>query len=97
MATINVLLSEEQSEDFRKEIYSLVLESAEKARRDAGLDKDFLNQAEAASYLGVSQNTLKEYSNRFGLPVTIMGSRKFYSKTVIREFMFSKQKTIRKG
>ncbi|MCB5953982.1 DNA-binding protein [Enterococcus sp. CWB-B31] len=94
MANINVLLSEEQAEDFRKEIYSLVLESAEKARRDASLDKDFLNQFEAASYLGVSQNTLKDYSNRFGLPVTVMGSRKFYSKTAIREFMLSKQKKI---
>ncbi len=91
MSGFQVLLDDKQSKELQQYIFSLAQESISKAVQNVGLDKDFLNQKEMSDWLGVSPNTLKIYV-REGMPIIIMGGRKFYSKREVTKFMLSKQR-----
>lgn len=87
-----VLLDEEQSKNLQKFIYELTNEAVQRAIHDAGADKDFLNQKEMGLWLGVSTNTLKNYT-REGLPIIVIGDRNFYSKKEVSKFLLARQKS----
>ena len=88
---LQVMLSEEQSDELQRYIYNLTNEAVNKAIHSAGSDKDFLNQKEMSDWVGVSVNTLKAYV-REGLPIIVMGGRNLYSKKEVSKFLLSKQK-----
>ncbi|WP_125588374.1 hypothetical protein [Companilactobacillus jidongensis] len=54
---ISVMLSEDQSNALKQEIYTIVTKSIEDARRDAALDKQYLKRKDAIKFAGVSGST----------------------------------------
>lgn len=92
MEAIKLMISEEQEQLFLKQFYQIATKAIEMAEENAGLTKEYLNQKEMAEYLNVSENFLKNAVRKEGLPVIQMGSRKFYSKKAINEFMLSRMK-----
>ena len=92
MEAIKLMISEEQEEMFLKQFYQIATKAIEMAEQNAGLTKEYLNQKEMAEYLNVSENFLKNTVRNEGLPVIQMGSRKFYSKKAVNEFMLSRMK-----
>ena len=91
MHGFQVMLDEQQSNELKKYIFEITREAVEKATKDIGANKDFLNQREMADWIGVSVNTLKAYV-REGLPIIILGGRNFYSKCEVSKFLLGKQK-----
>lgn len=82
---ISVMLSEDQSDELRHEIYTLVTKSIEDARRDTGLDVQYLNRKSATKYAGVSPSTF----DRWKIPVHRIDGITLYSKKDILEFIES--------
>ncbi|MFI3605283.1 DNA-binding protein [Vagococcus fluvialis] len=91
MDGFQVMLNEKQSSELKKYVFEITREAVQKATRDVGTDKDFLNQKEMSDWIGVSVNTLKTYVKE-GLPIIVMGGRNFYSKKEVSRFLLSKQK-----
>lgn len=89
MAEIAVLLSEEQSKALQAYVYQLVTKSVADARRDAGMDKPFLNKKEAAAYIPVSETTLNKWIHNYGLPVHIIEGVSLVSKKELIEFVLN--------
>ncbi|MHC5248981.1 ubiquitin family protein [Enterococcus sp. LJL90] len=91
MVEFSVKLDEMQSKSLQEYVYRITREALETAKNDAGVGKEFLNQAEMAKWIGISPNSLKEYV-KLGLPVCIIGARKFYSKTEVTKFILARQR-----
>lgn len=96
MEAIKLMISEEQEELFLRQFYQIATKAIEKAETNAGITREYLNQKEMSEYLNVSENFLKNAVRKEGLPVIEIGSRKFYSKKAVNEFMFSKMKKVSK-
>lgn len=94
MEAIKLMISEEQEELFLSQFYQIATRAIEKAELNAGSNREYLNQKEMSEYLNVSENFLKNAVRKEGLPVSEIGSRKFYSKKAVNEFMFSRMKKL---
>lgn len=90
MEAIRLMISEEQEELFLREFYQIATRAIEKAEENAGINREYLNQKEMSKYLNISENFLKDLVLKEGLPVVILGRRKFFSKKVVNEFMLNK-------
>lgn len=53
--------------------------------------KDYMSAKEIQSYMGISPNTFSEWA-RMGLPVSVIGSKRYVSKRHLDEFL---EKNIR--
>lgn len=84
---ISVILGDEQSEELRKFIYELALSEIKAARNDAGLDR-MLNQTEIAEFVGCSASNIREYE-KMGLPFGQIRGRKFYDKSLVKEWILN--------
>lgn len=82
---ITVMLDEHDSDALRKQIYSIVTNSIEQARRDAGLDKQYLKRKDAIKFAGVSGTTF----DHWGLTVHKIDGITLYSKKDIQAFIES--------
>jgi len=58
---ISVVLDESYSNELRKQIYQLVTDEIERAREDAGLDKQYLKRKDAIKFAGVSGATYDKW------------------------------------
>ena len=90
MASINVLLADEEASSLKKFVYSLITDEIKQARRDTSLDKTIVSQTGIAEYLGVSPTTIREYE-KIGLPHGSIGKRKFYDKEECRRWILQQQ------
>lgn len=89
---MNVLLTEEASDDLRKYIFQIVIEEIEKAKQEAALYKRLLNQKEIAERFGVSTTTIREWE-MLGMPHGSMGSKsKFYDFEECRIWVLSQKR-----
>lgn len=89
---MQVMLTEENSNELRSFIYQLVTEEIQRAREDAGVEKRILNQTEIANYFGVSTTTIRDWET-LGMPFSMMGERmKFYDKEECRVWLMSKHR-----
>lgn len=87
---MQVMLTENDSNELRSFIYQLVTEEIQKARKDVGVEKRILKQTEIAKYFGVSTTTIREWEMQ-GMPFSMMGERmKFYDKEACRVWLMSK-------
>jgi len=80
---ITVMLNEHDSDALRKQVYTIVTNSIEQARRDTGLDRQYLNRKMATKYAGVSPTTFDNWK----IPVHRIDGITLYSKKDIQEFI----------
>ncbi|MGX7195478.1 MerR family transcriptional regulator [Enterococcus olivae] len=86
---MQVMLTEENSNELRSFIYQIITEEVQRARTDAGVERRVLNQTEIAQYFGVSTTTIREWETQ-GMPFSMMGERlKFYDKEECRVWLMS--------
>lgn len=90
MSSIQVTLSDEQTESLKDYIFTITKESIEQAQSNAKLDKRFLKQKYAAEWLGISVNTLKNFEKQ-GMPTIIIQGMKLYSKDAISKWILKYQ------
>jgi DNA-directed RNA polymerase specialized sigma24 family protein len=89
---MNVLLTEEASNELRKFIFHLAIEEIERAKQEAALYKRVLNQKEIAERFGVSTTTIREWET-LGLPHGSMGAKsKFYDFEECRLWVLSQKR-----
>lgn len=80
---ISVVLDENYSKELRKDIYSIITTEMERARKDAGLDKQYLKRKDAIKFAGVSGSTLDNWK----IPVHRIDGITLYSKKDIQSFI----------
>ncbi|EOH78408.1 MULTISPECIES: helix-turn-helix domain-containing protein [Enterococcaceae] len=91
MSGFQVMLNETQTKELQRYIFELTNEAVQQAIHNAGTDKEFLNQKEMSSWVGVSSNTLRSYVDE-GMPMIVIGGRNLYSKKEVSKFLLSRQK-----
>jgi len=82
---ISVILDDTYSNELRKQVYQLVTDEIERARRDVGLDKQYLKRKDATKYAGVSASTFDKWC----LPVHQIDGITLYNKKDINDFIES--------
>lgn len=82
---ISVVLDENYSKELRKQIYQLVTDEIERARKDASLDKKYLRRKEAIIFAGVSGSTFDSWR----IPVHKIDGITLYGKKDIETFIES--------
>ncbi|GEO65050.1 helix-turn-helix domain-containing protein [Companilactobacillus nantensis] len=84
---MEITLSKDQKASLGEDIYKVVINSVDKARKDASLDsKDFFRKKEACKYLGVSNNTFDHFIED-GLTYHIVRGITLYSKEEIKQYI----------
>ncbi|WP_125713012.1 hypothetical protein [Companilactobacillus kedongensis] len=83
---ISVMLSEDQSNELKHEVYTMVMDQIEKVRRDAGIDKQYLKRKDATVFAGVSASTFDSWN----IPSHVISDGiTLYAKKDILEFIES--------
>lgn len=72
-----------------KNIRLIYKEAVEVARRDVGINKEYLNIPEALEYTGVSRNTFTKNFIDGGLPTYQVEGKTYVKKSEINEFIES--------
>lgn len=85
--SIEFVLSKDQEELIQMRINEVINEAIENNASSKFLSRDFLRLGEAAKYLGISYNTLKNFTENYGLKISIIDGTKFISKKNIAEFI----------
>lgn len=79
------------SEELEEQIQAIFIKSAREVLHELGRQeinsKDYLSYKEAAAYIGVSFNTLKNFINDYGLKTISIGGKKFIAKSEIVSWM----------
>ncbi|MDG4977303.1 helix-turn-helix domain-containing protein [Lactococcus lactis] len=91
MSEFQITLTEEQTKSLQHYVFEMTSEAVKRAVSTAGSDKEWLNQGDAAKWLGVSTSTLLNYVKEYSLPCSGKGGRKFYSKTQISAWLLESQ------
>lgn len=83
---ISVMLSEDQSNALKHEVYTMVMDQVEKARRDVGLDRQYLKRKDAIVFAGVSGSSFDAWN----IPSHVISEGiTLYAKKDILEFIES--------
>ena len=82
---ISVILDETYSRELKKQIYQLFTDEIERARKDAGLDKQYLRRKDAINFCGISGSTFDSW----GVPAHVISGITLYSKKDIQNFIES--------
>lgn len=86
MPALKVILPDEQANNLREMIYALITDTVQTARKDAGLEKQWVNKKDAYKYAGVSYNTLQAWVAQ-GLPVHVIDGIQLLNKNEIDQFI----------
>ena len=77
MATVEILLSDEQLEKIRSQLHELILNEITKIRNQTDKNQRYMNKKQTCNYLQITNNTLDSWIKQ-GLPkITISGSTRF--------------------
>ena len=87
MAKVQLDLSEELEEQIQAIFIRSAREVLHELSRQEINSKDYLSYKEAAAYIGVSFNTLKNFISDYGLKTITIGGKKFIAKKEIVLFM----------
>lgn len=87
MAKVQLDLSEELEEQIQAIFKRSAREVLHELSRQEINSKDYLSYKEAAAYIGVSFNTLKNFISGYGLKTITIGGKKFIAKKEIVLFM----------
>ncbi len=80
------MLSDEQLTSFRQSLYLAMVEEIGKARKDAGLEKRYMNKKEACEYLHVANNTFDKWLE-LGMPKIVVSGSVRYDKQALDEWL----------
>lgn len=84
------------SEELEEQIQALFIKSAKEVLHELSKQeinsKDYLSYKEAAAYIGVSFNTLKNFISDYGLKTITIGGKRFIAKNEIVSFMKKHEK-----
>lgn len=83
--SISVMLNEHDSNELRKQVYTIVTNEIERARRDTALDKQYLRRKEAIQFVGISGSTFDSWL----LPSHKIDGIVLYSKKDITDYIES--------
>jgi len=84
---IEFVLSKDQEELIQMRVNAAINEAVENNTSGKFLSRDFLRLGEAAEYLGISYNTLKNFTENYGLKISVIDGTKFISKRNIANFL----------
>ncbi|QCX25758.1 helix-turn-helix domain-containing protein [Companilactobacillus futsaii] len=85
--SVEVLLSDEQKTSLQQDIFKMVNDSLEQAKKGTGINsKEWLKKYEACNYLGVANNTFDQFIKR-GLPSHTINNKTFYNRKEIDDFI----------
>lgn len=80
---VSVMLNEHDSDELRKQVYSIITDEIERARRDTAIDKQYLKLKEAVIFANVSSSTFTKWN----IPVHKIDGITLYSKKDIQKFI----------
>lgn len=80
---ISVMLNEHDSDELRKQVYSIITNEIERARRDTAIDKQYLKRKDVIKWTGVSGSTV----DKWNIPVHKIDGITLYSKKDIQKFI----------
>lgn len=89
MAEVSVLLNGEQAQSLRDYVYTIVSDTLETAKRDAGVSQRWLRKHQAANYAGVSDTTFSLWVSQGGLPCHLIKGIQLFSKDDINNFILN--------
>ncbi|PRO64571.1 helix-turn-helix domain-containing protein [Alkalicoccus urumqiensis] len=90
-ATISLPIPEEWKHQYFQMFYDIASTAYEQAKNDVG-EKRFLTKKEAASYIGISYNTLQSIIEE-GLPLIQINSKNLIDREDIHKFLAGKKIT----
>ncbi|MFL2126938.1 hypothetical protein [Latilactobacillus curvatus] len=83
---LEVTLTQQADTELRKQVYSIITEAIEKARRDSDLDKPFLKKGTTDKWLEVDPKTITKMVAE-GLPCHYTAGVQLFSKQEVKQFI----------
>lgn len=84
---IQVEFSEEMQDAINNSIKSIYFEAMEEAKRDAGLNKEFLTIHEVMERYSLSRNTLTNNFIERGLPIYKINNKQYIKRSEMNQFI----------
>ena len=85
-AELKIPIPESFNDDLREFLRSAAREVIQEVVTQETRAKDYMSAKEVQTYMGISPNTLAEWI-RLGLPVSVVGSKRYISKRHLDEFL----------
>lgn len=86
MAEIKIPIPESFNDELREMLRATAREVIQETMKQEFKLKDYISAKELQAYMGISPNTLAEWI-RLGLPVSVIGSKRYISKKSLDEFI----------
>lgn len=83
---LEVMLSQQADAELREQVYSIMSEAIETARRDSDLDKPFLKKGATAKWLEVDPKTITKMVAE-GLPCHFTAGVQLFNKREVEQFI----------
>lgn len=91
MAEIKIPIPEAFNDEFKAMLRTAAREVIGEVITQETRVKDYMSAKELQTYMGISPNTLSEWF-RMGLPVSVVGQKRYISKKNLDEFLAKHQK-----
>ena len=86
MAEIKIPIPEAFNDELKSMLRAAAREVIQEVVTQETRAKDYMSAKEIQNYMGISPNTLAEWI-RLGLPVSVIGSKRYISKRHLDEFL----------
>ena len=86
MAEIKIPIPEAFNDELREMLRATAREVIQEVVAQETRAKDYMSARDLQNYMGISPNTLAEWI-RLGLPVSVIGSKRYISKKSLDEFI----------
>ncbi|MBZ1505469.1 hypothetical protein NE293_10615 [Latilactobacillus curvatus] len=83
---LEVMLSQQADNELKKQVYTIIMEAIENARRDSDLDKPFLKKGATAKWLEVDPKTITKMVAE-GLPCHYTAGVQLFNKREVEQFI----------
>lgn len=83
---LEVMLSQQADNELKKQVYTIIMEAIENARRDSDLDKPFLKKGATAKWLEVDPKIITKMVAE-GLPCHYTAGVQLFNKREVEQFI----------
>ena len=87
MAEIKIPIPEAFNSELQEMLRAAAREVIQEVVTQETRAKDYMSAKEVQTYMGISPNTLYEWERKYGLPVSVIGSKRYISKRHLDEFL----------